>query len=128
MPTVLYVDSQPALARAVQRWLAGRGTDVRPARSIAEAKQRLASGAYDGVFIDLWLKDGSGFELYDWIVERHPSLAGRVAFISADVTQDPGSRRQLGLIDQPVILKPFALEELDRCVDRWATVTTTHRD
>lgn len=120
MPTVLYVDAQAPMARAVKRWLAGRGTGVRAARTIAEAKQSFATGAYDGVFIDLWLHDGSGFELYDWIVEHQPDLADRVAFVTADIIRQPaccGGRFRL--LDRPVLMKPFDLAELDRCVEAW---------
>lgn len=119
MPTVLYVDDQPAMARAVERWLRRRGTRVRAARTIAEAKQRFEGDAYDGVFIDLWLSDGSGFELYDWIVEHRPALAGRVAFVTADFIQHGLATARLHLVDRPVLVKPFDLTELDRCVEGW---------
>jgi CheY-like chemotaxis protein len=119
MPTILYVDDQPAMARAVKRWLGGRGTGVHAARTIAEAKQSFAAGAYDGAFIDLWLNDGSGFELFDWIVEHRPSLSHRVAFVTADFIQHGAPPDRFRLIDRPVFVKPFDLAELDRCVDRW---------
>jgi DNA-binding NtrC family response regulator len=121
MSTVLYVDDQPAMARAVERWLRGRGTGVHAARTIAEAKRSFAAGAYDGVFIDMWLHDGSGFELYDWILEHRPALADRVAFVTADIMDHGRPREQLRLIDRPVFVKPFDLAELDRCVERWIT-------
>jgi len=119
MPIVLYVDDQPAMARAVERWLRRRGTRVRAARTIAEAKQRFEGDAYDGVFIDLWLNDGSGFELYDWIVEHRPDLADRVAFVTADFIQHGLATARMRLVDRPVLVKPFDLTELDRCVEGW---------
>ncbi len=120
MPTVLYVDDQTAMSRAVKRWLATRGTAVHAARTIADAKRSFDTEAYDGVFIDLWLHDGSGFELYDWIIEHHPALADRVAFVTADfMTPRRGRRDSFTLIDRPVLVKPFDLAELDRYVERW---------
>lgn len=119
MPTILYVDDQPAMARAVERWLGRRGTGVRAARTIAEAKQCFEGDAFDGVFIDLWLSDGSGFELYDWIVEHLPLLASRVAFVTADFIEHGLPSARFRLIDRPVFVKPFDLAELDRCVERW---------
>ena len=121
MPTVLYVDDQSAMVRAVERWLRGQGTGVDAVRTIADAKECFAAGAYDGVFIDLWLHDGSGFELYDWIVEHRPALAARVAFVTADLIARGRPRDTLRLIDRPVFVKPFDLAELDRCVERWAS-------
>lgn len=119
MPTILYVDDQPAMARAVERWMRRRGTGVRAARTIAEAKARFEGEAYDGVFIDLWLSDGSGFELFDWIVEHRPVLATRVAFVTADFIEHGLPSARFRLIDRPVFVKPFDLAELDRCVERW---------
>ena len=121
MPTVLYVDDQSAMARAVKRWLAGRGTGVHAVRTLAEARRSLEGGSYDGVFVDLWLSDGSGFELYDWIVEHRPGLADRVAFVTADFIDQGAPRRDRPMIDRPVFVKPFDLAELDRCVERWAS-------
>ena len=119
MPTVLYVDDLTAMARAVKRWLAGRGTGVQAVRTLAEARRSLAAGSYDGVFVDLWLSDGSGFELYDWIVEHRPGLTDRVAFVTADFIDQTGRSPGRPLIDRPVFVKPFDLAELDRCVERW---------
>jgi DNA-binding NtrC family response regulator len=124
MPTVLYVDGQTAMSRAVSRWLTSRGTGVCAAGTIAEAKARFDGGSFDGVFIDLWLHDGSGFELYDWILERHPGLADRVAFVTADILHPGGGTQdRFRLIDRPVLVKPFDLVELDRHVDEWRRAT-----
>jgi DNA-binding response OmpR family regulator len=119
MHMVLYVDGHPAMARAVERWLAGRGTGVQPARTIAEARRRFEAADYEGVFVDLWLDDGSGFELYDWILEHRPALADRVAFVTADIVQHSAEHERFRLLDRPVLVKPFDLAELDRCVDQW---------
>jgi len=119
MPTVLYVDDEPLLGRAVRAWLERCGTDVHTARSIEGAKAYLAEYTFDGAFVDLWLSDGSGFELYDWLAEYHPDVAERVAFVTGDILRTPGMQRQLSMLGCPVLTKPFDLTELDRHVSAW---------
>jgi DNA-binding NtrC family response regulator len=120
MPTVLYVDDESSLRRAVHAWLGRHGTVVHSARSIAGAKRCFAEFTFDGAFIDLWLSDGSGFELYDWITEYHPEIAANVAFVTGDILRTPETQRQLSMLGLPVLAKPFDLTELDHYVSAWA--------
>jgi len=119
MATVLYVDDESALRRAVHAWLERVGDEVRSARTLGEAREHLAAGAVDGVFIDLWLPDGSGFELMDWIAEHDPALAERVVFVTGDLVPSEATARQLAMLGRPVLVKPFDLEELERSVRSW---------
>ena len=119
MATVLYVDDESALRRAVQTWLQRRGDDVHTAPSIGHAKELLAAHAFDIVFIDLWLADGTGFELIDWIAEHHPALAERVEFVTGDIIPSADTARQLAMLGRPVLTKPFELTELERRVRGW---------
>jgi len=119
MATVLYVDDEPALPRAVQTWLERRGDEVLVARTVDAARQHLAERAVDGVVIDLWLPDGSGFELLDWVAEHQPALGERVLFVTGDVVPSPDTARQLAMLGRPVLVKPFDLEELERRVRAW---------
>ena len=91
MATVLYVDDESALRRAVQAWLERQGDEVVGARSIGAAKEQLAARPFDGVFIDLWLPDGSGFELIDWIAERDPALGERLVLVTGDIVPTPAT-------------------------------------
>ena len=119
MATVLYVDDETALRRAVQAWLERRGNEVCAARTIGAAKEHLAERTFDGVFIDLWLPDGTGFELVDWIAERDPTLIERVVFVTGDIIPSPDTARHLAMLGRPVLLKPFDLEEVERQVREW---------
>ena len=119
MATVLYVDDETALRRAVQAWLERRGDAVVAARTICEARDRLAGRDFDGLFIDLWLPDGTGFELIDWIAERDPDLAERVVFVTGDVVPAADTARQLAMLGRPVLAKPFDLLEVERVVRGW---------
>jgi DNA-binding NtrC family response regulator len=134
MPSILYVDDETPLRRAVQAWLGHRGVHVVPARSVESAIDALAAERVDGAFIDLWLVDGSGFELYAHIGEHYPALAPNVVFITGDIVPAETTTAQLAMFGRPVLFKPFDLSELDRFVALWrggpdagaAPATTPH--
>jgi two-component system response regulator PilR (NtrC family) len=119
MATVLYVDDETALRRAVQAWLERRGDEVLAARSLGTARELLAARDVDGIFIDLWLPDGSGFELIDWIAERDPGLVDHVVFVTGDVVPTADTAHHLAMLGRPVLTKPFDLEEVERWVREW---------
>ena len=122
MTTVLYVDDEPPLRRAVHAWLKRHGTMVHVARGIEAAKECLAKhDDVDGVFIDLWLSDGSGFELFDWLAEHNPVLARNVTFVTGDIVRTPATQRQLRMLERPLLTKPFDLTELDHFVELWGS-------
>ena len=60
----------------------------------------------DGLFIDIWLGDGTAFELHAWLQEHHPALAKRVVFVSGDVPGDTTGPTPTAL-GCPVLGKPL---------------------
>ncbi len=117
--TVLYVDDEPTIRRAVELWLSRYGIHVVTAASIAEARDQLDIHHVDGVFLDVWLEDGSGFEHYDWLLTAFPSLTGRVAFVTGDMVESSRSHLRLGRLDCPVLRKPFDLDALKDVAAQW---------
>ena len=103
MPAVLYVEDEPTIRRVVQLWLGRHGITVHTAVGVEEARQLLDHEHVDGVFIDAWLEDGTGLDLYEWIRRERPSLAGRAAFVTGD-TIDPRSRERLAATGRPVVI------------------------
>lgn len=116
---VLYVDDEPTIRRAVELWLSRYGIHVVTAASISEARDQLSRHHVDGAFLDLWLEDGSGFELYDWLLDTAPALIGRIAFVTGDAEGSPRSHRKLNRLGCPVLRKPFDLDALKDTVARW---------
>jgi DNA-binding NtrC family response regulator len=112
MASILYVDDEEAIRRAVATWLTRRGHVVHAAGSISAALDLLESQSVDGAFVDLWIGGESGLELREWIDKHRPDLSANVVL----VTGDPGSSGQLG---RPILAKPFELTELDAFVARW---------
>lgn|SRR5690349_5195584 len=120
MATVLYVDDEEAIRRAVVTWLTRRGHTVFAAPSVAAARDLLAAQAIDGAFIDLWLGDESGLELQAWIDENRPELSTRIVFVTGDIAADESPGRSANTLGRPVLGKPFDLRQLDEWVRRWA--------
>jgi DNA-binding NtrC family response regulator len=119
MATVLYVDDEDAIRRAVSAWLTRRGHTVHTAGTLADARDLLASQAIDGAFIDVWLGAESGLELQDWIEEHRPELSLRIVFVTGDLGASEIARSSAGKLGRPVLAKPFELQELDTFVHSW---------
>jgi response regulator RpfG family c-di-GMP phosphodiesterase len=96
-PTVLLVDDEPAILRALTRELSDVA-DVTSTSSVTEALVLVANHRYDIVVADLRLPDRWGDELLAHVAARSPST--RRLLLTAD--QDP-QRTVRELIDQGVV-------------------------
>lgn len=123
MASVLYVDDEDAVRRALRSWLVRRGHTVFTAGSGDEARNVLQSQAVDGVFIDIWLGDESGFDLFEWIDMNQPHVAENAVFVTGDIIRDPEVERTLAVLERPVLTKPFELGELERILATWKPTT-----
>jgi len=75
-----------------------------------EALKKLGLFQYDVILSDIEMPEMNGMELYKELKERHPVMAGRVAFISGNVECPEGLYlKEEGL---PLLAKPFKLQEL----------------
>jgi DNA-binding NtrC family response regulator len=119
MTTVLYVDDEPGMRTVVRRQMERRGHTVHTAESIAEAKMRLDQDTIHGAFIDLWLGDGTGFDLFAWIQENHPAVSARVVFVTGDIAENTEARRSLTALGRPVFGKPLDFVAMERQVSAW---------
>ena len=119
MATVLYVDDERAIGRALRSWLTRRGHTVYTAASIDEEKKALESSAVDGAFIDIWLGSESGFDLFEWIDMNFPQVAANVVFVTGDIIPDRAVQQSLDSYARPVLVKPFELSELEGIVRGW---------
>lgn len=123
MATVLYVDDEAPIRRAVTTWLTRKGHVVHEAETAEAARAIIAAhaGSIHGIFIDRWLGSDSGTDLYEWLRERFPQLADRVAFVTGDLFDSPAVQRDQ---ERPVFAKPFELKALEAQVQEWATQGT----
>jgi DNA-binding response OmpR family regulator len=119
MATILYVDDEAAIRRAVKLALARQGDRALTAATARRAIHWLQRHRFDVVFLDLWLKVGDSIGVYDWIREHQPALASRVAFITGELLPSPRTARRLEATGCPVIQKPFELATLVAYVRAW---------
>ena len=117
--TVLYVDDERAISRALSSWLTRRGHRVLTASSIAEAKTALEANAVDGAFVDVRLGAEDGLELFEWMAQHRPSVAENTAFVTGDILPDPKLQQVVDQYARRVLVKPFDLSELEGIVKGW---------
>lgn len=120
MAAVLYVDDEEAIRRALQSWLTRRGHVVYTAATSDEAREVLTSHEVDGAFIDIWLGEESGFDLFEWIDMHKPRVAEHVVFVTGDIIREGEVEKSLIALERPVLAKPFELGELERIVASWS--------
>jgi DNA-binding NtrC family response regulator len=116
MATLLYVDDESLIGKAVARWFARRGHTVHLAVSIATAQQAIMEHAPDALFIDVWLGSESGFELMSWIEDTRPELADRVTFVTGELADASRNGKVWRTLGRPVLQKPFDFADLERYI------------
>lgn len=112
MTTLLFVDDEEIIGRAVSRLFSMRGDTALVAQNVAEAQLVLLAHEPDIVFIDVWLGGESGFELLNWIEENRPHLADRVTFVTGDMAPHEELDGVWTRLGRPVIRKPFDFTKL----------------
>jgi DNA-binding response OmpR family regulator len=123
MPVVLFVDDEAPMRRVVQHALTLHGIEVHTAGSLAEARRACQQQTFDGVIVDVWLDDGSGFELYAWLQEHYPRLAPNTLFVTGDIAASADLSRQLHAVGRPVLVKPFDFDELEDLIRKFPRVS-----
>lgn len=120
MSVLLFVDDDAAICRAVADWLAPAGVEVVTAGSVDGAKRCCRTRACDAAIVDLFLSDGTGFELFAWMEGEQPALASHTAFVTGDCVP-PVDGKEPSAIGRPVMMKPFTLPDLERLANQLLT-------
>ncbi len=109
--TVLVVEDEASLRRALERALAREGYRALGAASAETAYELLATERADAVLLDVRLPTMSGLALYIALVHRTPALVGRIAIMTGDA-EAYSVRSWLERNPCTVLRKPFDLEEI----------------
>ena len=105
MPTVLVVDDEESVRRALGKILERGGMSVVTAGSAADALSVVASGqTIDAVVSDVLMPEMSGLGFYDELIRRSPALSGRVIFLTG-AAQDPAISSPIEQRGVPLISK-----------------------
>lgn len=112
--TVLVVDDEPMVVRAVAMILARSGYGVTTAEGPSDAVARFdeAAGCFDLLLTDVVMPDGGGRRLAERLRERMPAL--RVLFMSGFT--DHESVRDDRELAGPLLMKPFSASKLEAAV------------
>jgi DNA-binding response OmpR family regulator len=108
---ILAVDDDEAILHLMAETLRSQRFHVDVATSCHDALPLLLFRDYCGVILDLLLPDANGLSLFRQIARRKPLMKPRVIFVTG--AMDRREARRFGkLIDNPVLLKPFRLDDL----------------
>jgi len=103
--TVLVVDDEPSMRRALRALFERAGYRVTEAASAAEALARVAEApGPDAVVSDVLMPEASGLEFYDALMKRAPNLAGRVVFLTG-AAGDPKVHTRIEQRGVPLLAK-----------------------
>jgi len=112
---ILAVDDDEVILELMAETLRGQRYQVDVATSCQDALPLLMFRDYCGIILDLVLPDANGLSLYRQIARRKPSLRPRVIFVTGAMDKRE-ARRFVKLLDNPVLLKPFRLNDLVEAV------------
>lgn len=115
--TILVVEDDVALLRALSRYLSHAGHRVVEAHSCSEAYEKLSSldAGIDIVLTDVSLPDGVGFDIADKLAEdKHPAVV--IVMTGDDRITTAITAFHRGVAD--FLLKPFSFEALDQALER----------
>ena len=112
---VLVVEDEPGISEICRRVLISEGFEVDIAVNGRLAQDFLEEKKYDLCLIDIRTPEMDGMELYQWLKENHPQMAGRVIFTTGD-SMGSDTKSFVVQTGRPFLLKPFALIELKAIV------------
>ena len=112
---LLVVDDEPHIRNLLARSLEMQRYIVDLAEEGKEAFRKLASMSYDCILLDLKMPGMSGREVFQLMEESDPQAAKKVIFVTRDAS-DPDTRDFIAKSSNPVVLKPFHLDDVCRQV------------
>jgi len=112
---ILVVDDEPSVLDVLVDLLSRCGHRVDTASDVPEAVVKIGSGRHDLVITDLVMPHGSGRDVWRAAVDKNPSLARRVLFITGHACGDD-TQRFFRETSSLLIGKPFTLEEIERAI------------
>jgi DNA-binding response OmpR family regulator len=107
--TLLIVEDDLPLGRALLQSLIRFGHSAQWLRSMSDARAALAVSSYAAILLDVELPDGIGYDLLKWLRDRHDLTP--VLFLTVRDSIDERVRALNGGADD-YLTKPFSVDEL----------------
>ena len=108
----LIVEDDPAIGKLVSKLLSRQQIDVEVATDGRAAMDRLRSGPYSVVVLDLMVPEVNGFEIIEYL--KRENVTTPVAVVSA-VSQQALTKLDLDIV-KLVISKPFDVDEFTKAI------------
>jgi two-component system NtrC family sensor kinase len=120
--SVLVVDDEDRLRSILTEVLTTLGHSVEEAATGTQAMEKLGTGRYDLVMLDLRLPDVDGYAVWQWLLDRDPALTSRVVFMTGD-TMSVETQEFLQGSGRPVLTKPLSIDRVRAIVDEVLAAT-----
>jgi len=108
--TILLIDDDPGVQRALQRLLQRDGHAITTAANGQEGLAALEAHAYEVILCDVRMPDLDGPGFYRELVRRHPHLVSRLIFVTGD-TRSPAAQALCAQVDCPRLITPCKAQE-----------------
>jgi CheY-like chemotaxis protein len=108
---ILVLDDEKSIAEMLAEMLDLLGYTTTVCNLAAQALERIAQEDFDLIISDFRMPGINGRQFYGLAVERKPSLASRIIFLTGDVVNEE-TREFLESIGNPHIAKPFNLSSV----------------
>lgn len=122
--TVLLVDDEPGLRKAVARYLNRKGIQVRTVADGGEALRVVRTEDFDVIVSDIRMPGVGGREFLAGLRRDRPDLVSRLLFSSGD-TAAPDTAALLRESGVPSIVKPFDFARLEQVIRDIAAAKTS---
>jgi CheY-like chemotaxis protein len=123
--SILVVDDDRAIRSLLEALLLRSGATVDSASDGREAIERLRTGAYAAIILDLMMPVVDGFEVLEHVRSNAPELLSRIIVLTAVSQKRLDALAQYSGDIWAVIRKPFDLNELMASVTACATAART---
>jgi len=111
-PKVLILEDEPVICKILTRAFKSAGVSVEIAADGLTAKEKIKSGEkYDAFIFDIRTPGMSGIQLYEYMENNNPELAGKVVFMTGDCLST-ATAAFFNRVGRPYIIKPFAPSEI----------------
>jgi PAS domain S-box-containing protein len=115
--TILLIDDEPAMQRALRRLLQRNGYDITTAANGLEGLAALKERSYEVILCDMRMPDLDGAGFYRELERCYPHLLSHVIFLTGDVL-GPEAQAFFAQVDNPQLEKPFKAQDVRRVIQQ----------